>query len=91
MRSSAGLGVLFPIVVLATASQASASDPAQAMVFVRVFGDVEVEFDKPWKQPFAERDVEVATGSGFVIAPSGLDPDQSPCRERWEPGGQDSG
>lgn len=63
---------LLVIVALAGGPLASASDPAQAMVFVRVFGDVEVAFEKPWKQPFAEKDVEIATGSGFVIAPSGL-------------------
>ena len=49
-----------------------ASDPAEAMVFIRVFGDVQVEVTRPWKQQVADRDVLLATGSGFVIAPSGL-------------------
>ncbi len=42
------------------------------MAFVRVAGDLNVRFTKVYKQPYVERDVEVATGSGFVIAPSGL-------------------
>ena len=41
-------------------------------MFIRVFGDVQVEFARPWKQQVAEPDVLIATGSGFVIAPSGL-------------------
>ena len=45
---------------------------ADAMAFVRVAGDLNVRFTKVYKQPYVERDVEVATGSGFVIAPSGL-------------------
>jgi S1-C subfamily serine protease len=45
---------------------------ADAMAFVRVAGDLNVRFVKVYKQPYVERDVEVATGSGFVIAPSGL-------------------
>jgi len=45
---------------------------ADAMAFVRVAGDLKVRFDKVYKQPYVEKDVEVATGSGFVIAPSGL-------------------
>jgi len=45
---------------------------ADAMAFIRVAGDLNVRFTKVYKQPYVERDVEVATGSGFVIAPSGL-------------------
>ena len=46
--------------------------PADAMAFVRVAGDVTVRFTKVYKQGYVERDVEVGAGSGFVIAPSGL-------------------
>ena len=42
------------------------------MAFVRVSGDLSVRFSQVYKEPSVERDVEVATGSGFVIAPSGL-------------------
>ncbi len=45
---------------------------ADAMAFVRVSGDLNVQFKKVYKEPYVERNVEVATGSGFVIAPSGL-------------------
>jgi S1-C subfamily serine protease len=48
------------------------SQRADAMAFVRVSGDLNVEFKKVYREPYVERDVEVATGSGFVIAPSGL-------------------
>jgi hypothetical protein len=42
------------------------------MAFVRVSGDLNVRFTRVYRQTRVERDVEVATGSGFVIAPSGL-------------------
>jgi hypothetical protein len=45
---------------------------ADAMAFIRVIGDVRVDFIRVWRQPIVRKDVEVATGSGFVIAPSGL-------------------
>jgi hypothetical protein len=63
--------VLAPI-LLVVAAGAAASDPAEGMVYIRVFGDVQVEFTRPWKQKVAEEGVLIATGSGFVIAPSGL-------------------
>jgi hypothetical protein len=42
------------------------------MVFVRVLGDLRIEFDNPLRSPVEQLDVELFTGSGFVIAPSGL-------------------
>lgn len=42
------------------------------MAFIRVFGDVRAEFTHIWKPAVVREGVEVATGSGFVIAPSGL-------------------
>jgi serine protease Do len=42
------------------------------MAFVRVSGDLNVRFTKVYRQPYVRKNVEVATGSGFVIAPSGL-------------------
>jgi S1-C subfamily serine protease len=66
------VGLKLLLLVLLSGTGASASDPAAAMVFVRVFGDVTVEFEEAWKQPMSELGVEVATGSGFVIAPAGL-------------------
>jgi hypothetical protein len=42
------------------------------MAFIRVVGDLNVRFTRVYKEPYVRRNVEVATGSGFVIAPSGL-------------------
>jgi S1-C subfamily serine protease len=63
---------LLVIAAFRSVSRTSASDPAEAIVFLRVFGDVQAEFTRPWRQAFVREDVEIATGSGFVIAPSGL-------------------
>jgi hypothetical protein len=43
-----------------------------AMAFVRVVGDLNVRFTEVYKAPYVRKNVEVGTGSGFVIAPSGL-------------------
>ena len=53
------------------AAQGRAVQPGDAMVFVRVVGDVRTDY-RDARQPVTRRDVEVATGSGFVISPSGL-------------------
>lgn len=50
-------------------AEAQAGD---AMAFVRVTGDVRAEFVGVWRRAIVREDVEVSTGSGFVIAPSGL-------------------
>jgi hypothetical protein len=42
------------------------------MAFVRVVGDLRVRFTDVYREPIVRRGLEVATGSGFVIAPSGL-------------------
>ncbi len=68
------LPAVFCLALLATASGARAVSgraPADAMVFVRVVADVTVDFDGV-KEPIERKDVELATGSGFVVAPSGL-------------------
>ena len=51
---------------------AEAGDPSDGMAFIRVVGDLRAEFIGIWRQPIERENVEVATGSGFVIAPSGL-------------------
>ncbi len=53
-------------------SQVTGPRGADAMAFVRLVGDVRVRFSGVFKPSRVERNVEVATGSGFVIAPSGL-------------------
>jgi S1-C subfamily serine protease len=45
---------------------------ADAMAFIRVVGDLNVRFTEVAKSSYVRRNVEVGTGSGFVIAPSGL-------------------
>jgi S1-C subfamily serine protease len=65
----AGVSILLAPV---TAAQTARPQSADAMAFIRVIGDLQVRFTSPWKQEIAEEDVEVGTGSGFVIAPSGL-------------------
>jgi hypothetical protein len=51
---------------------AEPASPADAMAFIRVLGDLNVRFTRTFKPTLVWKDVEVATGSGFVIAPSGL-------------------
>ena len=41
------------------------------MVFIRVVADVTIDFGGI-KEPIERKDVELATGSGFLVAPSGL-------------------
>ncbi len=45
--------------------------PTEAVVFIRMVGDVRIEYEGAWKQSVERTDVEVATGSGFVISPFG--------------------
>ncbi len=60
------------------------------MAFIRVVGDLRAEFIGIWRQPVERENVEVATGSGFVIAASGLIltnhhvVDDAPFVERFE-------
>ena len=52
-------------------AQTGAARPGDAMAFIRVVADVRVEFDGG-RAPIERKDLELGTGSGFVIAPSGL-------------------
>lgn len=45
--------------------------PADAMAFIRVVGDLRID-PRDGRQPIVRGNVEVGTGSGFVIAASGL-------------------
>lgn len=55
----------------AAAPQADAARPGEAMAFIRVVADVRVDFGGT-RAPIERRGLELATGSGFVVAPSGL-------------------
>jgi len=74
MRGPADLSLAVAITVAAVTASAPAiaADPTDAMAFVRVVADVRIEFVDVYRNPITEDNVEVATGSGFVIAPSGL-------------------
>lgn len=73
LRTSAlSVACLTLLAVAGFALETSAPQPADAMAFVRVIGDLRVEFIGPWRRPIERENVEVGSGSGFVIAPSGL-------------------
>jgi hypothetical protein len=54
----------------AAAAQEPAS-PSDATVFIRVIGVVHAEYQRAWKETVETREIEVATGSGFVVSPAG--------------------
>jgi S1-C subfamily serine protease len=60
------------LAVLLAAGESAGAGPADAMTFIRVLGDERAEFVGVWRQPIVRENVEYSTGSGFVIAPSGL-------------------
>jgi S1-C subfamily serine protease len=72
MRSRSGARGIAALALLTVAVPAPAREPADALAFIRVIGDLHAEFTSAWHKPIDEKDVEFATGSGFVIAPSGL-------------------
>ena len=47
------------------------ADPATGTVFIRVTGDVLTDYVRGWKQQKAQRDVQIATGTGFLVSPEG--------------------
>jgi hypothetical protein len=53
------------------AAAAEADSGTKATVFIRVIGEVRAEYLGAWKETVEKRDVELGTGSGFVISPSG--------------------
>ncbi len=58
------------LAVQATASGVGLSTPADAVAFVRVYGDLRVDLVEDWTGPRdAAVDVLLGTGSGFVVAP----------------------
>ena len=71
MTKRAALVLAGTLAAAPCAAQGRAAQPGDAMVFVRVVGDVRIDY-RDARQPVTRRDVEIATGSGFVISPSGL-------------------
>jgi S1-C subfamily serine protease len=72
LRRPVGVEVLLALTLLVAAVTATAQEPRDAMAFIRVSGDLYAEFIGIWRQPIVRENIEIATGSGFVIAPSGL-------------------
>ncbi len=48
-----------------------AAPPEEATVLIRVIGEVTEEYDRGWKQSRERSDVEIGTGSGFLISAFG--------------------
>src|SRR4029450_1810862 len=74
-RTVGVLAILLPTTALADLAPASARPdgprPRDAMAYIRVVGDVTLDYHDA-RLPVVKKDVQIATGSGFVIAPSGL-------------------
>jgi S1-C subfamily serine protease len=68
----AGAWLVLVLGGLSRAGDEAQGQRADAMAFIKVSGDLSVEFKKVYKEPYVEKNVDVASGSGFVIAPSGL-------------------
>jgi S1-C subfamily serine protease len=67
LRSVAGAAAAL---LVAGSAFAQRPDPTDAVVFVRVFARVSAEIDEFGKRA-ERRDLEVATGTGFIVSPSG--------------------
>jgi S1-C subfamily serine protease len=66
-KSLLALALAAPTMALATEIGAA----SEATVFIRAIGVVHAERQQPWKESRETRDVEFATGSGFVVSPAG--------------------
>jgi hypothetical protein len=53
------------------AASQEARSPSDATVFIRMFGVVRAEYQRAWKETVESPEIEVATGSGFVVSPAG--------------------
>ena len=53
------------------ASSQAVAQPSHATVFIRMFGIVRAEYQRAWKETVESPEIEVATGSGFVVSPAG--------------------
>jgi hypothetical protein len=65
---------LLSLAVLALALPAArpaTAVPTESTVFIRIFGVVRAEYQRAWKETVESPEIEVATGSGFVVSPSG--------------------
>ena len=72
LRSGAVIAVSICAVSSPAAAQTPAVSPGAATVFIKVRGNVRAEYTRAWKEAKEQRDVEIGTGSGFVVSPNGL-------------------
>jgi S1-C subfamily serine protease len=70
LASAAGCALLLAAGPLAAPAAAQPA-AAEAMAFIRVVGDLRID-QRDARGAQVRRDVEVATGSGFVVSPTGL-------------------
>ena len=55
----------------APSALAGAASARDATVLIRVIGDVRIEVERGWKHTIEKTDVEIGTGTGFLISPFG--------------------
>jgi len=59
------------LAIAGTPRSAGPASPSEATVFIRVIGEIRAVYDGAFKQSLERREVELGTGSGFVISPFG--------------------
>jgi S1-C subfamily serine protease len=64
------VGAGFALLVAGPA-RAQRPEPIDAVVFIRVFATARAEYQDVWKKAVERRGIEISTGSGFVVSPSG--------------------
>ena len=57
--------------VARAATPPAATAATDATVFIRVIGEIRTEYQGTWEESEERRDVDLGTGSGFVISPYG--------------------
>jgi hypothetical protein len=59
------------LTVIGSPRAAPAAEAGEATVFIRVIGEVRTEYQGTWEESEERRNVDLGTGSGFVISPYG--------------------
>ena len=65
------LALAFFLLISCRPAAGQAGSPLEATVFIRVIGQVRAEYQATWEETVESRDVDLGTGSGFVISPYG--------------------
>jgi S1-C subfamily serine protease len=63
--------VSLAVLWLVASVRAGAAEPGEATVFIRVIGEVRIAYQGTWEEEEERRNVDLGTGSGFVISPYG--------------------